>query len=85
LLSPPDPVLRGPCDVRQYSFVISNRFAYINLYLHVNISERVLILTQIVYVVFRLLLLLLLAGVKHTGNCSNKFNERAGSRKTLVL
>ena len=34
------------------------------------------------FIVFRLLLLLLLAGVIHTGNCSTKFNEAAGSRKT---
>ena len=44
LLSPPDPVLRGPCDVPQYSLAISMRFVYINPYLHVNISECVLIL-----------------------------------------
>jgi hypothetical protein len=44
LFSPPDSVLKGSCDVRHYLFVITKEFSYINLYVHVNISECVLIL-----------------------------------------
>jgi hypothetical protein len=41
---PPDSVLKGSCDMRQYFFVINKRITYINVYMHMNISECVLIL-----------------------------------------